>query len=81
MILKRGREENKADFSFGYELLFPLFLNISGGKNIKEETYHLPRVRDLKNVPFAKSSSSFLLAAVPGSLATRAGLAFACSAA
>lgn len=32
MILKRGTEENKADFSFGYELLFPLFLNISGGK-------------------------------------------------
>lgn len=33
------------------------------------------------NQPLAKSSSSFLFATVPGSLATRAGLAFACSAA
>jgi len=31
--------------------------------------------------PLAKSSSSFLFATAPGSLATRAGLAFACSAA
>jgi len=31
VILKRGTEENKADFSFGCEL-FPLFLNILGEK-------------------------------------------------
>lgn len=33
------------------------------------------------SIALAKSSSSFLVATVPGSLATRAGLAFACSAA
>lgn len=34
-----------------------------------------------KKVPLAKSSSSFLFVEVEGSFATKAGLAFACSAA
>lgn len=41
----------------------------------------MPLIKQEASLPLAKSSSSFLFVEVDGSFATKAGLAFACSAA